>query len=138
MIRKQRAEIAYGNRWELLLHQNKPCGADCYFVCAAFVIFCLCRFNSAFVAALRICAIPFDLKTSGKKPAFCLGLLQRCRCEAVDQRYETCRGRRGVMNRAKKQTFARLFLCKTQNLMRFVQSKKKGLTNGKESDRIDA
>lgn len=41
------------------------------------------------------------------------------------------------MNRAKKQIFARLFLCKTQNLMRFVQSKKKGLTNGKKSDKID-
>lgn len=41
------------------------------------------------------------------------------------------------MNRVKKQTFERHFLYKTQNLIRFVWSEEKGLTNGKESDKID-
>lgn len=115
----------------------KQGGADCYFVCVAFVIFCLWDFIILLLQYWEYERCLLFWKRQERIRHFCLRLFQRCRCEAVNQRHETCRGRGGVMNRAKKQTFERHFLYKTQNLIRFVRSEEKGLTNGKESDKID-
>lgn len=126
-----------GQQIRIFLHQNKPCGADKITVCVAFVIFCLWAFIILLLQYWEYERCLLFWKRQKRIRYFCLRLFQRCRCAAVDKRHETCRGRGGVMNRAKKQTFERHFLYKTQNLIRFVWSEEKGLTNGKESDKID-